>query len=108
MAKVGVWLSYDLGVDGDYEALYEWLDSRQARECGDSVAFFTTPFSMDVAHAITTELKRRIKLRRRDRIYLIFPRKDGKYTGRFLIGSRKHAPWAGYAVATAGEEDASC
>jgi hypothetical protein len=35
-----VWMSFDLGVKGDYEGLYRWLDARQARACGDSVALF--------------------------------------------------------------------
>jgi hypothetical protein len=37
------WLSFDLGVRGDYEALYEWLDALDAKECGDSVATFLSP-----------------------------------------------------------------
>ena len=35
-----IWLSYDLGIQGDYESLYQWLDSQGAIERGDSVAFF--------------------------------------------------------------------
>ena len=34
-----LWLSYDLGVKGDYEGLYAWLDDHNAEECGNSVAF---------------------------------------------------------------------
>ncbi len=38
--KKTIWLSYDLGVKGDYEGLYAWLDDHGAIECGESVAFF--------------------------------------------------------------------
>ena len=31
-----VWISYDLGIRGDYEGLYAWLDSHRAKECGDA------------------------------------------------------------------------
>ena len=43
MGKVirkAIWLSFDLGVAGDYPGLYKWLDEHDAVECGDSVAFF--------------------------------------------------------------------
>ena len=36
-----IWLSYDLGIRGDYESLYSWLDDHEAKECGDSVAFLS-------------------------------------------------------------------
>lgn len=31
-----IWISYDLGVSGDYENLYAWLDDHGAKECGQS------------------------------------------------------------------------
>ena len=34
-----IWLSFDLGVKGDYESLYAWLDNHEAIECGDGTAF---------------------------------------------------------------------
>lgn len=34
--KQVVYISYDLGFQGDYPHLYEWLDSHSAMECGDS------------------------------------------------------------------------
>lgn len=36
-----VWISYDLGVRGDYESLYSWLDAHGAKECGDFLAVLT-------------------------------------------------------------------
>jgi hypothetical protein len=31
-------MSYDLGVSGDYEGLYRWLDDHEAQECSSSMA----------------------------------------------------------------------
>lgn len=47
MKKQSVWLSYDLGVDGDYEALYYWLDAHEGRECGDSMAYVVYGYKDD-------------------------------------------------------------
>jgi hypothetical protein len=33
-----IWISFDLGIRGDYEGLYLWLDSHEAKECGESLA----------------------------------------------------------------------
>ena len=38
--RVRYWLSFDLGLRGNYDALYEWLDAHDARECGENVATF--------------------------------------------------------------------
>ena len=32
------WISFDLGLQGDYDALYAWLDKHEAKECGENVA----------------------------------------------------------------------
>ncbi len=39
--KASIWLSFDLGVLGDFEGMYEFLDSHGAQECGDSLATFS-------------------------------------------------------------------
>lgn len=33
-----LWISYDLGSDGDYDGIYTFLGKYEAVECGDSVA----------------------------------------------------------------------
>jgi hypothetical protein len=91
-----IWLSYDLGVDGDYENLYAWLDAQGAKECGDSVAAFTYQYE-DVSK-IKQDLDQHVTLRKNDRIYIIFKDKDDTMKGKFIFGSRKKAPWSGYAV----------
>lgn len=95
-----IWMSYDLGVDGDYEGLYRWLDKREAVECGDSCASLIWQGSAGVLEqAIKRDLRKSVKLRTRDRIYLIFQDQNAKYKGRFVLGGRKKsAPWSGYAV----------
>lgn len=94
--KKAVWLSFDLGVGGDYESLYAWLADQDAKECGDSFAFFNFESQGDIVGELKTELKNAIKIERRTRVYAVFPLDSGKFRGRFLFGSRKQAPWTGY------------
>ncbi|MGC8552544.1 MAG: hypothetical protein ACP5O7_06710 [Phycisphaerae bacterium] len=99
-----VWISYDLGVDGDYEGIYRWLDNQEAVECGDSCAslLWDKKHAANVEHSIVQDLKQSVKLRARDRIYLICKDPKKGYMGKFIFGKRKKsAPWIGYA--TSGE-----
>ena len=82
------WLSYDLGLRGEYEVLYGWLDSKQAKECGDSIATF---HSDRTSEELKDELTEILIETSKPRIYLI---SSGR--GSFVIGKRKAAPWAGY------------
>ena len=41
MSKARFWLSYDLGINGDYDGLYRWLDRQGAKECGSSMAYIS-------------------------------------------------------------------
>ena len=86
-----IWLSYDLGVNGDYEGLYSWLDTHGARECGTSVAFLKFAHEGDLATDLKKDMEATVSLDRRSRIYLIH---NGK--GRYLFGRRKTAPWEGF------------
>lgn len=92
------WLSFDLGLRGNYDELYEWLDKMEARECGDSMATFVTAKSRE---QITKELLR--FLDGKTRIYLV----NSKQGGKFIIGKRKRDPWAGYAEASIDTGDES-
>ncbi len=84
------WLSFDLGLRGSYELLYTWLDNMGAKECGDNVATFVTEKTRE---QINEELSG--FLDEKARIYIISKKKGG----RFILGKRKVAPWAGYAEA---------
>ncbi len=97
-----IWLSYDLGLRGDYEGLYTWLDDHSARECSDNVAALTYEFKSNLLNEIKRDLSKSVELdHKKDRVYIIYPGDDGKYKGRFLFGKRKRAPWQGYAIGTA-------
>lgn len=90
------WLSYDLGLKGDYEGLYQWLDEHRAKECGSALAVFKLETDGDFVKNITDELKRVVQFKSDDRVYLIW--RDGKLNkGKFIVGGRKRAPWEGYA-----------
>jgi hypothetical protein len=96
--RESVWVSYDLGVNGDYEGMYAWLDSRRARECGDSVAFILYEHSgEDLLKDIKDDLNNHVTIdNKKNRIYVI-RLVDGTMKGTFIFGRRRNAPWAGAA-----------
>jgi hypothetical protein len=101
-----IWLSYDLGVDGDYDGIYRWLDGKDAVECGDSCASMMVDSGTRATDEIVKmDLRKSVKLRARDRVYLIYKKRDGKWSGKFIYGGRKAAPWAGFAVTEEVEPD---
>jgi len=94
-----IWISFELGIDGDYENLYRWLDAHNAVECGDNLAYIKKyQYNTDLLKEIKPDLKTNVKLRKKDRIYLLFKREDGAHAGRFIFGGRKPSPWEGYAA----------
>ena len=101
--KKAIWISYDLGIKGDYPNLYAWLDEKGAKEAGSNIAFLeykiTTNDDDNLLETIKCDLKDHINFKRGDRIYVIRSRfKDGKHkvSGTFLIGNRKASPWEGF------------
>ena len=92
-----VWLSFDLGVSGDYETMYAWLDEKEAKDCGSSVACFWFEHDGDVAKTIKAEIEDRVSLNKRSRLYLVY-QEENRMRGRFIIGGRKSAPWDGYGI----------
>jgi len=101
--ELTVWLIFDLGLKGDYEGLYYWLDSHKARECSNNTAVIKFPPSMSLnllafglENAIKNDISKSVKIGERDRIYMIYKQGE-KIKGKFIIGKRKPAPWAGYA-----------
>ena len=92
------WVSFDLGLHGNYDALYEWLDRQGGQECGDSVATFRSDRSRE---QIAKELREVLRGTKNARVYLI-NMKDG---GRFLLGRRKVSPWNGFAQVPADTAD---
>ncbi len=101
--KQAIWISYDLGVRGDYEGMYAWLDEHGALECGDSLALVHDEFTGQPISALQQDLQRAVEVTRKTRMYVIWrDAPTGKMKGRFIFGNRKAAPWTGYAV---GEEE---
>lgn len=97
MPTQAIWISYDLGVNGDYESLYSWLDDQDAKECGDSVAFIGKySYKNDLTKELKEELSSSLKIRSRDRVYLLYKKDDSSnYSGKFIFGNRKASPWEG-------------
>ena len=80
--KSTIWISCDLGVNGDYEGMYAWLDDHGAKECGSSVAF-VKPYDYDgedLMQALECDIRDTVKIDKRTRIYVI-RRVDGKEKG---------------------------
>ena len=98
MKTQSIWMSYDLGVDGPYEDLYYWIDSHKGRECGDNVVFLDYEYKENLVTELVEELQQKLKVRPKDRIYIVFEDdKDKKIKGGFILGTRRPAPWEGYA-----------
>ena len=96
------WVSFDLGLMGDYSQFYQWLDSIHAEECGPGLATFTTSKTRDELEA---ELQGVRVNSPRARFYVISKNHDGNLVGKFLAGGRKAAPWSGYAERSSDVED---
>lgn len=97
--KKTFWISYDLGLKGDYTGLYTFLDSVQAKECGDSIAFFQRDYGEKFLDGLKKDIEKFVTIAKTDRIYLIYLENDtNKVKGKFLYGGRKRAPWEGYAM----------
>ncbi len=101
-----VWLSYDLGIRGDYNGLYEWLDNQKAKECSDNIAVFKYDAENSLIEDMKKDLSENVNIKKRDRIYLIW-KEDNKVKGRFLFGKRKASPWEGYGTHETDQDEDS-
>jgi hypothetical protein len=98
--KSAVWISFDLGVQADYEGMYAWLDEHEARECGDSLAFLNYEYTTgSLLDSLTTDLQKSVQITKRTRIYVIYREQESKkMKGIFIFGGRKAPPWSGFSV----------
>lgn len=104
--KSAVWISYDLGVNGDYDSLYSWLDIQGAKECGTSVAYLTYTHVDDLMESLRAEIANMVSLDKRARIYVV--RREGeRLKGSYLVGRRRAAPWEGYGEVDDDTDDAA-
>lgn len=107
--KKQFWISFDLGIKGDYDGLFKWLDKQNAESCGINLATFEFNYEKRYLSEVKDSLSSAVEFKRRDSIYLIWRFVDGrtsKVKGRFIIGDRKPAPWIGYS-STHSREDIS-
>ena len=104
-----IWISYDLGVRGDYEGLYTWLADHGAKDCGDNLGILVFEFTGNVIEAIEKDIKKTVDVTKKTRIYVIWRDKSTKkMKGRFIFGRRRSPPWTGYATnETVVEDDES-
>jgi hypothetical protein len=106
--KSAIWISYDLGVRGDYEGLYTWLDQHDAKECGDGLAFLNYEYRGSLKKSVTEELQNVLQVTKQTRIYLVYrERETNKLKGSFVFGGRKAAPWSGYGPRDQSDSDES-
>ena len=105
--KRAVWISYDLGVRGDYEGIYTWLDEHGAIECGDNIAFVKEyEVSRNLIKTLKKDIQDSVEITKKTRIYVIWrDAKTKKMKGRFIFGTRKAPPWTGYAISKEEIED---
>ena len=97
-SKTRYWISFDLGLMGNYSRVYEWLDSLGAQECGPGVATVTSAKTRD---QLAADVQRILKGVPRARAYIISMGRGG----RFVAGGRKAAPWEGFAASAANAVD---
>ena len=93
-----IWISFDLGIRGDYEGMYAWLDEHGAKECGDGLAVLKYECEGDLVEGLSNEIKKSVHVDdRKTRIYVIWRDPDSQLMkGRFILGNRKSASWSGY------------
>jgi hypothetical protein len=106
VTKSTVWISYDLGIRGDYESLYSWLDAHNAKECGDSLAVLTYSHEGPLPDKLKADLRKSIATDKRTRIYIIYREQEtNKNKGAFIFGGRRAAAWTGYATSDSSTVD---
>ena len=112
--KSRIWLSYDLGLHGDFPGLYRFLDNQDAQEIGHSSATFMFETQAEdeegFLRALETKIKEVMEVDKNTRLYVVCASKDqnGAITrvyGKFLNGRRKSNPWKGYGDSDAAEYD---
>ncbi|MFN9629903.1 MAG: hypothetical protein ACK59A_06685 [Cyanobacteriota bacterium] len=95
-------MSYDLGLQGDYASLYQWLDAHGAKECGDSMAVVNVDYADSLKDDLKEELARSVEIDKKTRIYIVYrDETTGKNKGVFLFGGRREPPWTGYSSSEA-------
>ncbi len=107
--KKTIYVSYDLGLKGDYNGLFTWLDSLEAKECGAGLALLEMDFPENdhdkIYNYLKMEIPKHVDIEPNDRIYIILRAPDKTMKGRFVFGGRKKAPWFGFSSTEGDSED---
>ena len=94
-----VWITFDLGLDGDYKGLYAWLDAHDANGCGESVAVLAYDCDEAIPDRIREELKASVRIDAQSRIYVIYrDPATNENRGAFIFGERRAPVWNGYSA----------
>lgn len=111
MKELRIWLSYDLGIRGDYDGLYKWLDEHNAVETGNSCASFVFSFDDNedktIKDTLVKEWNNSFIINRNTRMYVVrktVTNGNEILRGSFVIGARKGNPWEGYAERESEED----
>ena len=100
-----IWISFDLGLRGDYEGLYAWLDKHEAKECGDSLAYLDFEYEDDLIRSLIEDIKSSVEVTKKTRVYVIWQDPENrKVEGRFILGARKAPAWTGCGEGSAEAE----
>jgi len=104
--KLPVWISYNLGIKGDFNGLYQWLDTHKGIECGNGTAFIKFEYQKNFLEELKSDLEKSVEINPTDRVYIIYKDSEkNKTVGKFLFGNRKAAPWTGYAPSSEPTEE---
>jgi hypothetical protein len=96
-----IWIAFDLGIKGDYEGMYRWLDVYKAKECGDNIAVLNYEYNDDLKKELIADIQNSVETDKRSRLYVVYP-ESGKTKGSFIMGERRSSPWTGYAPIPGG------
>jgi len=105
--KHSIWLSFEIGILGDYSSLYTWLDSKGAKECCSNLSYFNYDYNSDLVEELKEDLLKNVRFDKNDRVYAIVNKRNeegvSKPVGKFIIGNRTTPPWLGFG--NKGSED---
>ena len=96
-AKVPVWISYDLGKNGDFANMYRWLKGYEALECGNSTAqiWYSKGRGKKLVPSLRKEIEEAINVNKDTRIYIIYRGAKNTLHEKWLIGQNDPDPaWA--------------
>jgi hypothetical protein len=102
-------LNFDLGIRGEYDNLYVFLDNNKALDCGNANCAFDYHFKgtnldfEDKFEQLKSDIEKTVTFGKNDRIYAIVHNEEGIPRGKFIFGQRKTPIWDGFAKKEAND-----